>query len=224
MTLSEIIKTYMKDHRLSYRRFAEKCGVSHVTISFLAKNLNPQTGKQPMPTLRLLKQLAEGMDMTLDELLHTADDMPVSFKDEPTVEVIETKLYPISVFDSASAGFGAYAREDIVDTEYLPFTSEAEAKETLCIRVSGDSMLPKIEDGDLVQVHRQDSVDSGDLAVVRVDGTTGYIKIVEYNTSGEPDFIRLRSYNPYYPPILFEGPEVQRVAVVGKVKKILRTV
>ena len=75
-----------------------------------------------------------------------------------------------------------------------------------------------------MQVRRQTSVDSGDLAVVLVDGTEGYIKVVEYNTDTPEPFVRLVSYNPYYPPIEFKDAAVQRVSVVGKVMKIIREV
>ena len=53
--------------------------------------------------------------------------------------------------------------------------------ETICIRVKGDSMSPKIEDGDLIQVHKQSSVDSGDIAVVLLDGSEGLVKKVVYD-------------------------------------------
>lgn len=41
----------------------------------------------------------------------------------------------------------------------------------------------------------------------------GYIKRVDY----DPEHIRLISLNPYYPPLVFTGPDVLRVYVVGRV-------
>ena len=122
----------------------------------------------------------------------------------------------VPVFESVSAGFGAYADSCVVD--YAPFRiiSDTEAQETIAIRVSGDSMSPKIEDGDLIQVHRQDSVDSGSIAVVLLDNEEGLVKKVVYGK----DWIELHSINPYYPVRRFEGRDVMRLRVVGLVKGV----
>ena len=134
------------------------------------------------------------------------------------IDTISERLYNIPVFESASAGFGTAAINDIVDYIALPFRTKTEADETLCIRVKGDSMSPKIEDGDLIQVQKQTSVDSGDVAVVLLDKEEGLVKKIEYDA----DYIKLISFNPYYPPIEFKGKDVLRIPVVGKVKKIIR--
>lgn len=129
-------------------------------------------------------------------------------------------VYMIPVFESVSAGFGAYACSDI--TEYFPMYIEnpADAADMLCIKVKGDSMYPKIEEGDIVAVRKQSSVDSGSLAVMLIDGEEGVVKKVNYG----PDWIELISINPMYPPRRFEGAEVQRLQVVGLVKKVIKNV
>lgn len=79
-------------------------------------------------------------------------------------------------------------------------------------------MSPKIENGDIIQVHKQSSVDSGDIAVILIDGGEGFVKKDEYDI----DYMRLVSLNPSYDPYEFKGEDVLRVSVVGKVKKIIR--
>lgn len=37
-------------------------------------------------------------------------------------------------------------------------------------------MYPKIEDGDTIVIHKQDSVDSGQIAVVLIDGEDAVVK------------------------------------------------
>ena len=74
-------------------------------------------------------------------------------------------------------------------------------------------MYPKIEDGDIIVVRKQDSVDSGDIAVLLLDGDEGLVKKVNYGS----DWIELVSINPEYKPRRFEGREVLRLRVVGKV-------
>lgn len=122
-------------------------------------------------------------------------------------------IYQIPVFESVSAGFGAYASNEIL--EYIPvvLNSRYEAENTLAIKVKGDSMYPKIEDGDTIIVRKQNSVDSGDIAVLLLDGEEGLVKKVLYGK----DWIELHSINPEYKNRRFEKEEVLRLQVVGKV-------
>lgn len=134
-------------------------------------------------------------------------------------EVIESdRIYKIPVFESVSAGFGAYAVNEIVD--YVPtiITNRYDVEDTIAIRVTGDSMYPKIEDGDIIIVRRQTSVDSGSIGVVLLDGGEGLVKIIVYG----PTWIELRSINERYPVQRFDGAEVQRLRVVGKVQQIIK--
>jgi len=98
MTLSELIKEYRKDHRLSQRQFAIKCNVSNVHISMLENNLNPRTGKPLTPTLPMLKKIADGMNISLDELLARTEDFlvdlsPALQSDLTPDEIIIIELY-----------------------------------------------------------------------------------------------------------------------------------
>lgn len=127
-------------------------------------------------------------------------------------------VYRIPLYESVSAGPGAFAVNRAVGSVPLEIPTPAEAKETVCLKVSGDSMYPKIEDGDVIQVHRQDSVDSGTIAIVLLDGEEGVVKRIEYGK----DRIELHSVNPMYPIRRFEGPEMQRVRIFGAVKKIIK--
>ena len=132
--------------------------------------------------------------------------------------VYEDHIRMVPVFESVSAGFGALAENSVVDFIPLRIVSDYEASETICIRVQGDSMFPKIENGDIIQVHKQDSVDSGDIAVVLLDGDEGLVKKVVYGS----DWIELHSINPMYPVQRFEKADVLRLRVVGKVKGVFK--
>ena len=152
---------------------------------------------------------------------HNVSENPL--KDEPSniSNVIPAEnLHMIPVFASVSAGFGAYASDEIL--EYIPtvLTNPYEANVTLGIKVTGNSMYPKIEDGDTIVVRKQESVDSGSIAVILLDGEEGLVKKVKYG----PDWIELISINPEYPVKHFEGSEVQRLRVVGLVRQVIKMV
>lgn len=168
-----------------------------------------------VPQDRTLLKIADYFGVTIKDLVADNDkqDLAGNIRAEETI-------YFIPVYESVSAGFGTLARSDIVTRMPCTFRSEIEAEQTLGVRVRGDSMYPKIEDGDTVIVRRQNSIDSGDIGVVIVDGDEGFVKRVEYGA----DWIHLISINPMYPTMKFKGEEVLRVQVVGRVTRIIKDV
>ncbi len=147
-------------------------------------------------------------------------DVPMERQEPTNIQAVisSDNIYNVPVFGSVSAGFGAYAEDEIID--YIPtvINHPHDAAETIAIKVTGDSMYPKIEDGDIIIVRKQDSVDSGSIAVLLLDGDEGLVKKVNYG----PDWIELVSINPEYKPRLFEGEEVLRLQVVGLVKQVIK--
>jgi repressor LexA len=171
------------------------------------------------PNDTTLKKIADYFGVTVEDL--KADSTPTP-KPEPNAAInLDTShIHMIPVYESASAGFGTVADNFIV--EYMPLyvPNVHEAAETICIKVTGDSMYPKIEDGDIIQVHRQTSVDSGSIAVVIIDEDEALVKRIEYG----PNHVSLISINPLYPPIIYKGADVLRLKIVGLVRKIIKSV
>ena len=174
-----------------------------------------ETGKRT-PDTDMLKTLSQYFRVTVDELIGN--------EHEPTdssniAEILPSdKIYKIPVFETVSAGFGAYASNEIMGYIPLVIDNPYDVEETIGIRVKGDSMYPKIENGDIIIVRKQESVDSGSIAVLLLDGEEGLVKKVEYG----PDWIELHSLNPEYMTRRFEGEEVLRLRVVGKVLKVVK--
>lgn len=83
MTIGQIIKEYRKENYLSQRKFAALCGVSNGYISMLEEGKNPKTNEPIIPSLVTLKKLAEAMEMSLDDLMAIADEMPISLSHDP---------------------------------------------------------------------------------------------------------------------------------------------
>lgn len=83
MLIGEIIANYRREHGLSQRQFAEKCGgITNGYISMLENNRNPSTGQPITPSFDKLLRIANGMDMSLRDLIDLADDMPVDISGE----------------------------------------------------------------------------------------------------------------------------------------------
>lgn len=172
---------------------------------------------ESVPRKATLMKLADYFGCTVEDLL--AEEPPAR---EPANAIFleQQNVHMIPLYESVSAGFGVLAINDVIDYVPIYMTSPIEAAETLCIKVTGDSMYPKIEDGDIIQVHKQDSVDSGSIAVVLLDNEDGLVKKVLYGET----WLELHSINPMYKTMRFNGPDVLRVKVLGKVNKIIKNV
>ena len=205
MTIGEYIKKLRQERGLSQEQLGKIVGVQRAAVQ------KWEAGKTQNLKRETIKILSDYFDVS-----------PASFIEEKSniVMLDDVKLYNAPLFESVSAGFGVTALDEIIGYVPVMIASDDEAEETICIKVKGDSMSPKIEDGDIIQVRKQTSVDSGDIAVVLLDGSDGLVKKVEYTA----DSIRLVSLNMNYPPIILNGKDVTRCDVLGKVKRIIRDI
>lgn len=158
-----------------------------------------------------LKAVATMLDTTVAYLTGETDDPAFH------VESVGLKTMPYQqrgmrpVFGHASAGKGVLAEQESMG--YEPVAPEHDSEDYFWLQVSGDSMSPKIDDGDLVLVNREAPVESNTIMVVILDDVEGFIKRVSINE----DTVTLHSYNPFYPPMVFGGAEMARLRFIGKV-------
>jgi repressor LexA len=128
------------------------------------------------------------------------------------------RLVRIPVVGRIAAGLPIEAIEDPEDVVELPLGSVPE--DCFALRVRGTSMIEDhIDDGDLVVVRPQPSVDNGDIAVAIVSDATenGGATLKRFYLEG--DTVRLQPRNPNMRPILVRADQVE---VRGKVVKLLR--
>ena len=167
---------------------------------------------QRRPPAKMLLRIADYFKVSVDYLLgveHQSDDI-LSFP----------------VLAGVRAGFGAHA-EEIESGAYqeIPrsILGNRRAGDYMVLRVEGDSMSPKFLDGDRVLVIKQNSVDSGDIAIVCYDDfENGTIKKVHYEAGC--DYVDLIPLNPKYAPVRIQGELLDGVRVVGKVIYLFRQI
>lgn len=80
MEIGIAIKQYREKANISLRDFAAKCGTSHSYIAMLEAGKNSKTGEPIVPSITMLRKIAYGMDMSVNELIALCDDMPVKMK------------------------------------------------------------------------------------------------------------------------------------------------
>lgn len=191
---------------MNQEELAKKIGCAKSTISMYENGARE-------PNFEILEAIADIFNVDMNTLI----DRKQSQNQNNSITILPSdKIFMRPLYNSVAAGFGAPAENTIVS--YIPtFISNALEKDKyIWVNVEGDSMSPLIDDGSKILIRMQESVDSGQIAVVLIDNEEAVVKKVEYGS----DFVVLISINPYYPPRRFEGSDVLRVRVVGVVKEV----
>ena len=125
---------------------------------------------------------------------------------------------PIPVLGDVAAGIPIEAVEDIVDYEEID-AAMAATGDFFGLRIKGASMEPRIREGDVVIVRKQEDADTGDTAVVLVNGDSATVKRIKKEPDGG---IWLLPNNPAYDPQHFSPAEVAEtpVRIIGRVVEL----
>lgn len=216
MKLSEIIKKYREENGLSQRQMGAQCNLSTGYISLIEKEINPQTGKQMVPSLPVINKLAIGMGLTVDDLLSMCDDMDVTLneKDAITSSALPSNIIPMPTMDrvpligSIACGTPILANENHEGAVDVPSNIHAD----FALRCSGDSMInARIFDGDIVYIRQQENVEHGEIAAILIDDAATLKRVYLYD-----DHISLEAENPQYRPIVHWGEDMNKVKILGK--------
>lgn len=123
----------------------------------------------------------------------------------------------IKVLGRVAAGIPIEAVEDIIDTEEIS-EEMASTGEFFGLKIKGDSMEPRICDGDVVIVRQQNDADSGDIVIALVNGDDATCKRLTKYAGG----IGLISLNAKYEPMMFSEDDIKDkpVKIIGKVVEL----
>lgn len=220
MTLGELIKDYRRKHGdISQRKFAEMCGISNGYIAMIERNENPKTKEPIQPTLKILKQISNGMGITVSDLIEKVDDMEIDMADEdvafssPAIDF--SKYHKIPILGYIAAGLPLYAEQHI---EGYTLTDLNGGAEYFALRVKGDSMNAiGINDGYLLIVRRQDEVENGEVAVVLVGDENATVK--RFYSTDTTVTLMPQSTNPEHQPQIYDVKKTP-IRVLGKVVKV----
>lgn len=207
--LSDNLRNLMSIHGIDRNKLCSDLNLKYSTVSeWLSAKKYPRIDK--------IELLAKYFNVKKSDIIESSPRP----EPEMDLDIVNKKVHIIPVFESVSAGLGSFAQEYAVDYIPLVLDNDYDAPVTVCIRVSGDSMYPKIEDGDLIQVRKQSSIDSGSVGVFFIDNEESVVKKVIY----EPgcDWLELHSFNPEYMTRRFDGQEVERVRVFGLVQRVIK--
>ena len=101
----------------------------------------------------------------------------------------------------------------VEDTEGA-YVTAADTNAHFCLTAKGDSMIgSRIYDGDEVFIQQTDVVENGEIAAVVVDGEATLKRVYYYP---EEQKLILEADNPDYEPLVFTGPVLETVHILGR--------
>lgn len=194
----ELVKKLTEERGMSMSELARRVGTAKSAIS---RYFN---GTREFP-LNKIEEFASA--------LHTTPDFLLGMEYEPQTQ----QGLQIPVLGTVAAGIPISAVEDILDYEEIDASWENQG-EFFALRIKGDSMQPKMDDGDVVIVRQQSDANSGDTVIALVNGDDATCKKLQKTENG----IMLVSTNPNYLPMFFTNEEIQTkpVVILGKVVEL----
>lgn len=225
--------------------FARRLHIMRVTKGITLDELGRQVGLAPStvqryeagkinrPKLAVVTAMANALGSSLEELCGAEEPENLHEKlsdrrSERPVDKLPDNMLPadddpselirIPVIGRVAAGYACHAEEYTEDYEYVNRMYINSQYDYVYLRVRGDSMYPLFQENDLVLVQCRESVENGDYAVFVIDDEDGIVKrFYRY-----PNRIELISENPYYPPRIFHGSQMERVRIFGRVVEVRR--
>lgn len=216
---------YLKDIR-------EKLGYSIYDVNKLC-DISPsyfslmENGKR-RPSAIILKKLAPIYNLNYLDLYEKAGyiDLAEKEKIDTNIQGVDKKSDNNSaivfIYGTIPAGVPMECIEDIIDTEEIPADMLKGGKQYFGLKIKGDSMYPEYLDGDTLILLKQDDCESGEDAVVMVNGNDGTFKRVFKNENG----IILQPLNSSYQPMIYTNEQIENlpIRIIGKVVELRRTI
>lgn len=138
-------------------------------------------------------------------------DLALALRDKQNRKPIQMTTVFITGFVSAGNGV---MQDDYVDAEITIPSNKVPNEFDSVAKVIGESMSPKIKDGDLLFIKHTPQVENNDIAIFQVNGEN-YVK--QFKSNGTP---YLKSLNPDYDNVYLS--ENDDIRTIGEVVDIYR--
>lgn len=196
--LQDRLKILRKNKKLTQTDVASYLGL---TTSAIYKY---EMGKAE-PNSETLQNYSKLFNVSVDYLLTGVKDKKINLG------------YKIPVLGTIPAGIPIEAVEEILDYEEIP-QEWATHGEYFGLKVKGNSMEPRIMNGDVVICRKQSDAESGNVCVIMVNGNDATLKQIKKDTNG----IWLVPFNNNYSPMFYSKEQISTlpVRIIGKVVEL----
>ena len=191
------IKAARKAAHMGQAELGEAIGIGKSSIS------EWESGKRS-PDIDKIKDIAKVFNVTPAYLMGWDEPSPASRPLPAGLLPVVKRRIPI--LGHVAAGVPIMAEREYEEYEDDTYGLSCD----YVLRVEGDSMEPRVMNGDIVYVRQQPDVDDGQIAVVGVDDSVT-LKVVYHLPNG----LQLVSLNPKYKPMIYTQSNTDYLAVIG---------
>ncbi|MBE5801103.1 MAG: LexA family transcriptional regulator [Clostridiales bacterium] len=196
MEMSEKIKFLRMKNKLTLEEVGNKVGVGKSTVR------KWESGQIANMRRDKIAKLAEALNTTPAYLMGWEESSA------PAIPGIEhPTFHAVPLLGEIACGEPILAEENLEGKVQVDGGVACD----FALRCKGDSMAPRLLDGDLVFIRQQPSVDNGQIAAVLID-TEATLKHVYVS----PSSIQLVAENPAYAPIVLTGEDAENARILGK--------
>lgn len=208
MQTTKTILALLSEKNISAHKFEMECGLANGSVKAWKNG-------QANPSQKSLQKIAKYFGVSIEYLY--------GFIKDPDNVYDAGAIVSFDEIGSVAAGYDSLAVESLTGKKIdipVSMLGGRPKSDYFILRVKGNSMYPRLLEGDDILCLRCDSVDSGDYAVVLYNGDEATVKQVRY-VYGE-DWLELIPANPEYAPKRIVGADLQQCKVLGKVIKLIR--
>lgn len=205
MEFKDILRKLRIEHKLTLQEVADYVGLQKAAI------YKYEHGLTVNPKRSLIEKLSTLFQVSPAYLLGIED----------TPAPAPSKGVRILILGRVVAGIPLEAITDIEGYEEIS-KKLASTGDFFALRVKGHSMEPQITDGEVVIVKRQEGVDSGNIAIILVNGNEATCKQVQKSPQG----ITLIGFNALvYSPHFYSNKDIEElpVRIIGRVVESRKT-
>lgn len=198
MSIGDKIKALRARGNLTLEEVAKYVKVSRQTINRYENNIITNI---PSDKIELLASL---FNTTPAYLMGWEEESPIPQYENiiPVPEMHQIPLYTGGI----ACGDPLFVSDE---TEYISVPKHIKAD--FAVVCKGDSMInARINDGDIVYIKQQPTVNDGQIAAVLIDDSATLKKVYL-----EKNRLTLMAANPDYPPRIFTGEELENIKILG---------
>lgn len=213
-TLGKRIAHYRKALKLTQQELADACGwAAQSRIANYEKDLRE-------PTLGDIQKMASSLQVSLPDLLGLRD-LPQGVQEETGQLDASAKAGTVPVVGKAELGADGYFDAMDYPTGHGDgvLLIKSEDPNAYGLRVVGDSMHPRIRNGEFVLIEPNKPFYPGDEVMVRTANGRSMIKEFIYLRDG---MYRFDSVNQDHTPIYLQEADVVKIHLVGGILKSSR--
>ena len=212
------LQTSMDQSKINQSELAELSGISKQRISgYIKGEYEPKS--KPIYALAKALGVSASWLMGLNE-----DDTSGTPSPDPNAELYAKypNIKPIKKVRIPILGNIACGEPTFADEEHETYIeTDGHIQADFCLTCAGDSMEPKLQNGDIVFIRKQNAVDDGQIAAVLIEDEAT-LKRVYYDRPN--NILRLIAENPKYDPLIYSGEQLNRVRILGKAVSLYRKI